>query len=164
MAKSKKPSNNAAADTAADIANDDTEIMDIGAKVAGGFEVVGHVSLPFLKMKDHVAYPLEITSPFKTGDPKMDKKDPTKQLVNDDGTPMKGPDSFNANLLINAATGAKKPVHCIANAAMRSEIERVCPNDSYVGRAFLIKSIGKVEGRRYKGYQIVEIAVPKASK
>jgi hypothetical protein len=45
----------------------------------------------------------------------------------------------------------------VMNAVLLSEIQRGYPDDSYVGKKFLIQRNKVIGGKRYRGYKVVEI-------
>jgi hypothetical protein len=82
----------------------------------------------------------------------------TKAVVRDnydvtrDKDSMKPPYTCN---IVNLETGEFQ--YLIMNAVLLSEIERGYPDNSYVGKSFLIQRGKTITGKRYRGYKIVEI-------
>jgi hypothetical protein len=128
----------------------------VGAKV-GGFTVKAPVSLPFLKIQDGIRYPLRIDGKFIPGEPKLNKKT-GEPVLDEEGEPQMTATTFNATLFSDDGKPLRG-VHCVAPVALRNELVTQYPSESYVGKIFFITRLGKVEGKRYVAFEILEISV-----
>lgn len=119
--------------------------------LAGGFDpsklaVVRNVTLPLLKQTDDQPYYIAIVSGIVQGKAVAQKKGET---VMEPAKIMR---------VVNLQTGQE--CEMIANSVMQSTFEENYPDQSYVGKAFVVIRHAKQAGKRYHTYTVTEIENP----
>ena len=111
-------------------------------------KVIKQVTMPSLKLVvDQPAY-VKVTAAIYEGKTRENDK-------GDDGKQKAPPKILN---VINLETGEANTLVC--GVVVVSEITENYEGDSYVGKCFMIKKLGKKEGRDYFTYAISEIEDP----
>jgi hypothetical protein len=119
------------------------ELLVIGGRK---FAVKRVVTLPLLKHLDGQVVMVQINSPIYTGN----QVPAEKGSANATAKPADLCDVLELN------TGRK--MQYIVAAVAKSNFETKYPNQSYVGKYFAIRKGEKREGKRYRDYEIIEIA------
>jgi hypothetical protein len=109
------------------------------------FKTKKHVTLPLLKFQNNDPLYVQFTDAIFTGKVVDDKKEPPKM----------------ANV-INLETGEEAQI--ILGAVLVSNLEDTYPNETYVGKQFMIEKSAPEGARKYSLFNITEIEVEKASK
>lgn len=149
--------------TKTNTSNDDAAPASVSTSIGtaiGGFKVKGQVSLPFLKMKQDEGYILRFNDTIKTGSPKMGK-DGKPAMDPDSGMPLKNADMANVTVYNEAGT-ASEDFQTPIVTVLRSELEKTFPpkdgKAGYVGRILYVKNLGKVSGKKYMAFTILELS------
>lgn len=112
--------------------------------IAGGkqFSVKRMVTLPLLKHADGATVFIKIKGAIFTG-----KQVKTEGKVNE-----KPADLVNIQEMVSG-----RDMQYIVSAIVKSNLEELYPDQSYVEKCFAIRKGETVVGKRYKGYEILEI-------
>jgi hypothetical protein len=109
------------------------------------FTVTKQVTLPLLKHGDGQIVTIKVTSQIYIG----------RQLVTPDSKTNPATKPADLVRVIDLLTG--RPMIYIVSAVVKSTFETEYPDNAYVGKSFAIHKLQKVEGKRYKGFEILEI-------
>ena len=115
------------------------------------FKVKEQVTVPVLKQESGETVAIKITAPILVEDQfdtKIDEE--TGEIIKQT---FKG--KINVGRVVELTSG--QLFQYVFNAISASEIRNAYPDDSYVGKCFLIKKLAVVAGKRYKEVQIIEI-------
>lgn len=110
------------------------------------YKVAKVLTLPLFKCVQDEPLPIMILDPMFVG----------KEMKAAEGAKKKEPAT-----LVNAMhldTGELGQVIC--HAVVKSVLTEFYPNDSYVGKCFLLTKHGKDEGKEYNRFDVVEIEAP----
>lgn len=115
--------------------------------VAGGknFRVKKIVTLPLLKHLDGMVVMIRITSKIYVG----------KEIKNEKGSASGN--NKPADLVDIIELNTNRQMVYIVSAVCKSNLETTYPDHSYVNKSFAIRKGAKVEGKRYRAYEILEI-------
>ena len=113
---------------------------------ASAFELVQDVVLPILQMPVGVTRGVQITGPLFEG-----------KEIKDNGKASRGKATL-ANV-INLADNQRMQI--VVPTVLEANLREAYPDDSYVNKLFVIRNMGKRQGKEYNDMQISEIA-PKA--
>jgi len=108
------------------------------SSVAKKYTVVREVRQDVLKLEEGREYVLRFEAPIRIG-----------------GTTANGVKSADVATVTNLEDGSQTVV--IMNAAFKSTIVESYPNDTYVNKAFSVTNLGRVAGKRYKAFKVIEI-------
>lgn len=114
------------------------------------YRVVKQVTRPVLPIEDDVICPIRIEGPIHKG----------KELFDRDGKKIKGqydnvPDLLDVEYLVDGGH-----YELIVNTVLASVLDREYPDQTYVGRYFLLmRGAHHKEDKRYKTFRIEEISI-----
>lgn len=115
------------------------------------FKVAQQVTVPVLKQDSGETVAIKIVAPILVEDQfdtKIDEE--TGEIIKQT---FKG--KINVGRVTELTSG--QLFQYVFNAISASEIRNAYPDESYVGKSFLIKKLAVVAGKRYKEVQIIEI-------
>ena len=104
---------------------------------------VRKVRLDVIPTKDGETIAIRVTGAFRGGEDAPGTRYGRKAVV------------LPAFDLVNETDGV-----VIGNKALASQLVESYPNDTYVGRCFTVKCLGTPTGKKYKAFDVIEIADP----
>jgi hypothetical protein len=117
--------------------------------VAQQYKKLKAVTMPTLKIEDDQEYYIKILSPITQSTKLVQVSGAGKKTAADQMEPPK------VITIINLDSGEEMQMVC--NAVLVSELNSAYPNDKYIGKCFCISKYA-IEGKRYKGMTITEVA------
>lgn len=110
------------------------------------FDVVKEVKSEVFRIEDNVEKYFEFTGPIRVGATNTGPA-AVQREKGADVAPVKDLEQDGKEGVI------------LLGAALRSQIEEAYPGNGYVGKQFRIKCLGRMPGKRYKGYAVTEIRI-----
>ncbi len=120
------------------------------------YTVLSLVTLPLWKWQDGTEKAFKILTPIVLGKVVKDRGAAGETAGADKAKAMEPAHVCN---VVNLETGEQCQI--ITGSVLMGNLKEAYPDDSYVGRCF-ISTQTKIEGKRYKGYSLAEIADPSA--
>lgn len=131
----------------------------IGASI-GGFKIKGQVSLPFIKMAQDVGYIVRFNGPIIPGAPKLGP-DGKPVIDPESNLPLKQADMANVTIFNEAGTESEDyqtPIVTVLRSELEKKFTGADGKPGYVGKTLYLKNLGKVPGKKYMAFTILELS------